>query len=67
MARFEVGKEYYHDGFTIKVIKRTEKMITVTNGHATWRMLIRSDSAGEFVIDSSARNKKYRDAWTFRA
>ena len=66
MARFEVGKEYYHDGLTIEVIKRTEKTITVTNGRTTWRMIVRRDSAGEFVIDSKAP-KKWRDAFTYRA
>ncbi len=67
--RFEVGKTYYNDGFTIEVIKRTEKTITVTdgiNGNHTWRMLIRLDADGEYVIDSTAP-KKWRNAYTFRA
>lgn len=66
MARFEVGKEYHNDGFSIEVIKRTAKTITVTNGFTTWRMLIRTDGSDEYVIDSKAP-KKWRDALTYRA
>lgn len=63
MKKFVVGERYdWADGgfdpFT--VLKRTAKMITVTNGSSTWRMKIRIDEYGdEWVKDSSTDNSKY--------
>lgn len=71
MARFAIGKEYYPvgDGFDpITVTYRTEKTVWVNNGVTGWRMLIRTDENGdEYAIDSSCRNKRYREALTFHA
>lgn len=68
--KFEEGKTYgwYQREYgSIKVLKRTEKMITATNGGSTWRMKIRIDENGnEFVIDSSVP-KKWQDAFTCSA
>lgn len=56
MAKFEIGKTYeWRDkGFQpFKVTKRTKKMVFVTNGDSSWRMLIRQDETGrEYVVDS---------------
>ena len=66
---FEVGKSYYGDDCAdpITVLKRTPKTITVTNGHATWRMLIRVLDGVEYVIDSSVpkcyHTGVYATAW----
>lgn len=59
--RFEVGKSYAWadsgpDPFT--VLSRSAKMITVTNGGNTWRMLLRYDERGEYVRDSSMGEKR---------
>lgn len=57
MSKFEVGKTYgwADSGYDpIRVLNRTSKTITVTNGTATWRMLLRVNEVGdEYVIDSS--------------
>ena len=70
MKKFEVGHYYLcHDsGFDpIKVMRRTEKTIFVTNGGAKWRMRIRVDADGnEYVIDSS-NPKRYRDIFRYNA
>lgn len=67
MARFEVGKTYRwaDSGFDpIKVLRRTEKTIWVTNGGASWRMRIKHDEHGdEFVVDSSVP-KRWQGAFT---
>lgn len=69
--KFIVGYEYYPDGDgfdPIRVLKRTEKTMWVTNGNDSWRMRIRTDDAGrEYASDSSNRAKWYRAALTYRA
>ena len=70
MAKFIAGKtyEWYQREYgEIKVLRRTDKMITVTNGGSTWRMKIRIDDKGnEYVVDSSVP-KKWQDAFTCSA
>ena len=67
MAKFEIGKTYeWRDkGFQpFKATKRTEKMVFVTNGDSSWRMLIRQDESGrEYVVDSSV-NRRFHDVFT---
>ena len=68
--RFEVGKEYdaADVGFgPIKIIRRTEKTIWVTNGCSTWIMRIRHTICGdEYAIDSAIPGR-WREAMTYRA
>lgn len=69
MAEFEVGRSYAwadpgYDPFT--VLRRTEKTILVTNKTCVWRMLIRHDESGEYVIDSSVP-QLFRSMFTSRA
>ena len=68
--KFEVGKSYeWNDpGLEpISVLKRTERMIKVTNSFGPWRMLIRHDIDGdEMVIDSSVP-EPFRGAFTCNA
>lgn len=69
MAQFEVGKSYgwVECGLDpLTVLSRSAKMITVTNGQNTWRMRIRNDERGEYVIDSSVP-KDSRLMYTSRA
>ena len=70
MKQFEIGKRYewYQREYGwIKVLRRTAKCITVTNGGSTWRMVIRKDTEGnEYVIDSSVP-ERWRDAFTCSA
>ena len=70
MKQFEVGKSYEanNPGFgSVKILKRTVKFVTVTNGPVTWRMKIRVDEHGdEYVVDSSVP-KQYRDDFVFSA
>ena len=74
MKRFEVGHEYESLDCSInaiKVIKRTDKFIFVSNGINEWRMKIREAEGKngfryEYVVDSSA-GYKWRDAFTFTA
>ena len=58
--RFEVGKSYGASDpcfDPITVLKRTDKMILVTNGQSKWRMRLRTDADGnEYVTDSSWPN-----------
>ena len=68
---FEVGKTYEaaerlrYDPIT--VIKRTARMITVTNGQTTWKMRIRAFANGiEYAVDS-AEPRRYRDGCTYSA
>ena len=67
MKKFEVGKtyEWYQREYgSIKVLRRTQKSILVTNGGSTWRMKIRTDTDGnEYVIDSTVP-ARWRDAFT---
>ena len=68
--KFEVGKEYEAAdvGFDpIKILRRTEKSIWVTNGYATWVMRIRHTICGdEYAVDSSEPTS-LRCALTYRA
>ena len=68
--KFEVGRRYewYQREYGwIKVLRRTEKTITVTNGGSEWRMFVRKDSMGsEYVVDSTVP-EKWRDAFTCSA
>ena len=74
MKRFEVGHKYesLDSGIdAIKVVKRSDKFIFVTNGLHEWRMKIREAEGKngfryEYVVDSSA-GRKWRDAFTFTA
>lgn len=70
MAKFEVGKSYepYAPEFDpIKVLRRTEKSIWVTNGQITWMMRIKVDEDGtEWATDSKVP-MKWRDAFTYNA
>ena len=70
MKKFEIGKRYewYQREYGwIKVLRRTAKCITVTNGGSTWRMVIRQDTEdNEYVVDSSVP-EKWRDAFTCSA
>ena len=65
--KFEVGKEYFWNerGFpSITVLKRTPKMILVTNGGHEWRMRIRlTDYGDEYVVDSLVP-RRYRGDYT---
>ena len=67
---FEVGMSYRANDSRydpIKVLRRTNKCIFVTNGSNTWRMLVRVDDEGnEYATDSSIPNK-WRDTMTFSA
>jgi len=66
---FEVGKtyEWMESGYDpITVLKRTNKSIKVTNGRNEWRMLVRVDDKGEYVVDSSVP-PHWRDVFTARA
>ena len=68
MPKFEVGKVYnwFERGFDpFTVLDRTDKTITVCNGTNTWRMRVRTDDLGEYVIDSS-EPKGARDLFTSR-
>ena len=68
--RFEVGKEYepYDPGFpAIKVLRRTEKSVWVTNNQSTWMMRIKLDADGnEYAVDNSVP-KMWRDVFTYTA
>lgn len=68
MAVFEVGKMYEANdpGYDpIHVIRRTAKCIVVDNGHAKWRMIVKTDEQGnEYVVDSSVP-QKYRNGFTY--
>ena len=69
MNVFEVGSSYEcaDTGYDpIKILRRTEKTIWVTNGGNPWAMRVRHDGSGEYAIDSTA-GKKWADAFTYRA
>ena len=60
MNKFEVGKVYgaYESGIDpIRVLKRTDRMCLVTNGHKPWRMLIRQDGAEDECMYESHVSK----------
>ena len=70
MARFEVGKSYepYAPEFVpVKVIRRTEKSIWVTNGDTTWMMRIWFDKYGNECATDSKVPKKWREAFTYQS
>ena len=70
MKQFEIGK-YYEAQDTavppIKVLKRTDKMITVTNDCTTWRMKIWLDSDGNECVTDSAVPVSWRECYTYKA
>ena len=69
MRRFEEGKTYqaYDTGVPeITVLKRTTKMVLVKNDASIWRMRIREDNDGEYVVDSSVPDA-WRDCYTYHA
>lgn len=70
MTKFKVGKSYewYQKEYgCIKVIRRTPRTITVTNGNGNWKMLIFHDeNMDEYVVDMSVP-KSWRDAFTCSA
>ena len=70
MKRFQFGKSYgAADGVfdPIKVIDRTTATIKVKNSCGNvWRMKIRTDEHGEYVVDSSVP-ANWRQAATYRA
>ena len=68
MDQFEVGKSYRWSEIGLDpmtVLSRSSKTIMVTNGQSTWRMLLRHDDRGEYVMDSSVP-KSFRDMYTSR-
>ena len=70
MAKFVVGNEYYFQdtGFgALKILRRTEKTIWVSNGQNEWKMRIRDDGYGnEYATDSSVP-KRFRSELTIMA
>lgn len=70
MKKFEIGRDYepYDPSFpSIKILRRTEKSIWVTNRQSTWMMRIKLDVDGnEYAVDSSVP-KIWRDAFTYTA
>lgn len=70
MARFETGHLY--EGYAreydpIRILRRTEKTMWVTNGRNSWKMRIRTDENGnEYAVDSSVP-REWRDAFTYDA
>ena len=71
MHKFEVGTEYYPtlDGSDpIKILRRTEKTIWVSDGRNNWYMRVRTGGHGkEYAVDSSGKTKKYKEAFTYLA
>lgn len=71
MYKFEVGESYkpYDACFdSIKVIKRTPKMIQVMNPEGNiWRMRIRIDNNGNEYATDSCVPLKWRTAFTYCA
>ena len=68
-ARFEEGCTYWAEdtGFgPITVLKRTKKMIFVTNGKYEWRMKIREDERGEYAYEHTF-DRDWTWAVSFRA
>lgn len=68
MAVFEEGKTYeaYGCGLgPITVIRRTPKMILVTNGCSTWRMRLRTNGNGDEVVTDSSVPYKWQDEYTY--
>ena len=68
MDQFEVGKSYgwVEPGLDpMTVLSRSAKTIKVTNGQSTWRMFLRHDERGEYVVDSSVP-KGFRLMYTSR-
>lgn len=70
MAKFETGKTYgwcAGEYDPIKILRRTQKSVVVTNGSSTWRMIIKIDADGnEFVVDSSVP-KRWQSSFTCSA
>ena len=70
MKQFEVGKYYGAIDSAvppIKVLKRTKKMILVSNDCNTWRMLIWLDEQGNECVTDSCVPANWRECYTYKA
>ena len=68
MTVFEEGKNYeaYDCGLDpITVIRRTPKMILVTNGFSQWRMRLDTDGEGNEVVTDKSVPRKWRYCFTY--
>lgn len=70
MKRFKIGTEYEAADpgvYTITIVSRSPKYLTVNNGGGMWRMRIRHDEDGNEMLIDSAVPKRARDMYTFKA
>ena len=65
---FEIGKSYEASDpglDPIRILKRTDKTVTVYNGHTSWMMRVKLDKHGnEFVVDSTV-GQRVRDSYLY--
>ena len=70
MAAFEVGKSYEASDpglDPVRIINRTDKTVTVYNGHTSWMMRIKVDSRGDEFVQDSSVGRRVRDEYLWNA